>query len=64
MIERSHAWANLKDPYVWYVRGVGDGRVARHKDIAPEPVKPPVNEFEPDSDEGDDSAIRTRATCG
>jgi len=33
----------------------------RHKDIAPEPAKPPVNEFEPDRDESDDDAPRTRA---
>ena len=32
----------------------------RHKDIAPEPVKPPVNEFEPDRDESDDSAVRVQ----
>jgi type IV secretion system protein VirD4 len=32
----------------------------RHKDISPEPVKPSINEFEPDRDEGDDSAVRAR----
>jgi type IV secretion system protein VirD4 len=31
-----------------------------HKDIVPEPVKPPVNEFEPDRDESDDDTVRTR----
>ncbi|MBN9048993.1 MAG: conjugal transfer protein TraG [Rhizobiales bacterium] len=30
----------------------------RHKDIAPEPFKPAINEFEPDRDEGDDQAAR------
>jgi type IV secretion system protein VirD4 len=30
----------------------------RHKDIAPEPLKPAINEFEPDRDEGDDQAAR------
>jgi len=33
----------------------------RHKDIAPEPIKPAVNEFDPDIDERDDDAIRLRA---
>jgi type IV secretion system protein VirD4 len=33
----------------------------RHKDIAPEPEKPPVNEFEPDRDESDDNAVRVGA---
>jgi type IV secretion system protein VirD4 len=33
----------------------------RHKDIAPEPEKPPVNEFEPDRDESDDDAVRVGA---
>ena len=32
-----------------------------HKDIAPEPVKPSVNEFDPDRDESDDDTVRTRA---
>jgi type IV secretion system protein VirD4 len=32
----------------------------RHKDISPEPVKPSINEFEPDRDEGEDSAVRAR----
>jgi len=32
----------------------------RHKDIAPEPAKPPVNEFELDRDENDDDAARIR----
>ena len=32
----------------------------RHKDIAPEPIKPAVNEFDPDMDQRDD-AIRVRA---
>ncbi|ARP98070.1 conjugal transfer protein TraG [Pseudorhodoplanes sinuspersici] len=32
----------------------------RHKDIAPEPIKPPVNEFESDRDENDDDAARVR----
>ena len=32
----------------------------RHKDIAPEGVKPTVNEFDPDRDEGDDDAVRIR----
>ena len=33
----------------------------RHKDIAPEPIKPAVNEFDPDMDERDDDAARIRA---
>ena len=33
----------------------------RHKDIAPEPIKPAVNEFDPDMDQRDDDAIRVRA---
>ena len=33
----------------------------RHKDIAPEPIKPAVNEFDPDRDERDDDAVRVRA---
>ncbi len=33
----------------------------RHKDIAPEPIKPAVNEFDPDMDERDDDAVRVRA---
>ena len=33
----------------------------RHKDIAPEPMKPAVNEFDPDMDERDDDAVRVRA---
>ena len=32
----------------------------RHKDIAPEPAKHPINEFEPDRDENDDDAVRRR----
>ena len=32
----------------------------RHKDIAPEPAKHPMNEFEPDRDENDDDAVRRR----
>ena len=32
----------------------------RHKDIAPEPAKHPINEFEPDRDENDDEAVRRR----
>jgi type IV secretion system protein VirD4 len=32
----------------------------RHKDFAPEPMKQPANEFDPDRDEGDDDAVRTR----
>jgi type IV secretion system protein VirD4 len=32
----------------------------RHKDISPEPVKHPINEFEPDRDENDDDAVRGR----
>jgi type IV secretion system protein VirD4 len=31
-----------------------------HKDIAPEPAKHPINEFEPDRDENDDDAVRRR----
>ena len=33
----------------------------RHKEIAPEPAKPLANEFEPDRDESDDDAVRSRA---
>ena len=33
----------------------------RHKDIAPEPIKPAVNEFDPDLGERDDDAVRVRA---
>jgi type IV secretion system protein VirD4 len=33
----------------------------RHKDIAPEPAKPFRDEFEPDSNESDDDAVRVRA---
>jgi type IV secretion system protein VirD4 len=33
----------------------------RYKDIAPEPMKPAVNEFDPDMDERDDDAVRVRA---
>ena len=33
----------------------------RHKDIAPEPIKPAVNEFDPEPDQRDDDAIRVRA---
>ena len=33
----------------------------RHKDIAPEPKKPAVNEFDPDLGERDDDAVRVRA---
>jgi type IV secretion system protein VirD4 len=33
----------------------------RFKDIAPEPAKHPVNEFEPDRDENDDDAVHRRA---
>ena len=33
----------------------------RHKDIAPEPIKPAVNEFDPEMDQRDDDAIRVRA---
>lgn len=32
----------------------------RHKDIAPEPARPPVNEFEFDRDESDDDSARVR----
>ena len=32
----------------------------RHKDVAPEPAASPLNEFEPDRDEGDDDAVRAR----
>jgi len=32
-----------------------------HKDIAPEPIKPAVNEFDPETDQRDDDAIRVRA---
>jgi type IV secretion system protein VirD4 len=33
----------------------------RHKDIAPESAKHPMNEFEPDREENDDDAVRRRA---
>jgi type IV secretion system protein VirD4 len=33
----------------------------RYKDIAPQPIKPAVNEFDPDMDERDDDAVRVRA---
>ncbi len=33
----------------------------QHKDIAPEPIKPAANEFDPDMDERDDDAVRVRA---
>jgi type IV secretion system protein VirD4 len=33
----------------------------RHKDIAPETIKPAANEFDPDMDERDDDAVRVRA---
>ena len=33
----------------------------RHKDIAPEPIKPAINEFDPDMDERDDDTVRVRA---
>ena len=33
----------------------------RHKDIAPEPITPAVNEFDPETDQRDDDAIRVRA---
>jgi type IV secretion system protein VirD4 len=33
----------------------------RYKDIAPEPIKPAANEFDPDMDERDDDAVRVRA---
>jgi type IV secretion system protein VirD4 len=33
----------------------------RHKDIAPEPIKPAANEFDPETDPRDDDAIRVRA---
>jgi len=33
----------------------------RHKDIAPEPIKPAVNEFDPETNQRDDDAIRVRA---
>jgi type IV secretion system protein VirD4 len=33
----------------------------RYKDIAPEPMKPAANEFDPDMDERDDDAVRARA---
>ena len=33
----------------------------RYKDIAPEPMKPAANEFDPDMDERDDDAVRVRA---
>jgi type IV secretion system protein VirD4 len=33
----------------------------RHKDIAPEPIEPDVNEFDPDMNQRDDDAIRVRA---
>ncbi len=32
-----------------------------HKDIAPEPIKPAVNEFDPEMDQRDDDTIRVRA---
>ena len=32
-----------------------------HKDIAPETIKPAVNEFDPETDQRDDDAIRVRA---
>ena len=32
-----------------------------HKDIAPDPKSPPLNEFEPDQDNSDDDAARSRA---
>ena len=32
----------------------------RHKDIAPQPEKPSINEFEPDREENDDDAARIR----
>jgi type IV secretion system protein VirD4 len=32
-----------------------------HKDIAPEPIKPAVNEFDPETDQRDDDAVRVRA---
>jgi type IV secretion system protein VirD4 len=35
----------------------------RHKDIAPEPVDRPINEFEPDRDENDDDAVRRRVVA-
>jgi type IV secretion system protein VirD4 len=35
----------------------------RHKDIAPEPAKHPINEFEPDRDENDDDAVRQRVVA-
>jgi type IV secretion system protein VirD4 len=33
----------------------------RHKDIAPEPIKPAPNEFDPEMEQRDDDAIRVRA---
>jgi type IV secretion system protein VirD4 len=33
----------------------------RYRDIAPEPMKPAANEFDPDMDERDDDAVRVRA---
>jgi type IV secretion system protein VirD4 len=33
----------------------------RHKDIAPEPIKAALNEFDPEMDQRDDDAIRVRA---
>ncbi|MGE0521656.1 MAG: conjugal transfer protein TraG [Variibacter sp.] len=33
----------------------------RHKDIAPQPMKPAANEFDPDMDERDDDTVRVRA---
>ena len=32
----------------------------RHKDIAPEPVRPRINEFDPDQTEGEDDVVRMR----
>jgi type IV secretion system protein VirD4 len=42
--------------------GIGrEPGLERHKEIAPEPAKPLANEFEPDRDESDDDAVRSRA---
>jgi type IV secretion system protein VirD4 len=32
----------------------------RHKDVAPKPMKPAANEFDPDMDKRDDDAVRVR----
>lgn len=35
----------------------------RHKDITPQPEKPPINEFEPDREENDDDAAHIRVVA-